>query len=319
MRSFLSSLFAGSRGREPERDLSFGLLSCHGIPALVRARHWEQVAAVAATLTSDELSRLLDGLCLTEQYSQELYQLRADAPTEFGQLVLGAWHLYGAWQARTGKWGKDLTQAEVSGFVHYLQLAHEQLSGPFPTPAYRCEARARLVRVEMGFSDADAAVESFHESVALDPGKFWAHHHLFKVASPKWLGSQPELLGYIESVAEPQVQYALWLMYLVEMYSDADTEDEATAQSRWYAAHRELLQRVLAQPPLPVDNSLVAVYANNYLACLYHLLGERARRDALLEQLAPRFTPYPWAYLGIESERDEVMHRLRGSAALPRP
>ncbi|OON68290.1 hypothetical protein B0919_14150 [Hymenobacter sp. CRA2] len=313
-------MFSGRPPAPAGRDLSFGLLSAHGPPALVRAQRWQELASLAAGLSGDELSRLLDGLCLTEAYTLEISRLASRPDDEFSRLALGAWYLFQAWEARTAKYGKDLTETEINGFEQYLRLAHERLSGSFGSELFRSEARARLVRVEQGFGDVEAALAAFHESVALDPGKFWAYHHLFKVASPRWFGSQEELVGYIESVDEPRVQYALWLMYLVEMYDDLEreTESEATALRRWYPAYQDRIGQVLALPALPVSDSLVSIYANNHLAYVYHLLGERARRDALLDQLAPRFTPYPWAYFGIESGSDAAMQHFRKTAARSR-
>ncbi|MCC3156375.1 hypothetical protein LJ737_03950 [Hymenobacter sp. 15J16-1T3B] len=321
MFSFLSSLFSGRQPAPPEQDLSFGLLAARGVPALVRAQRWDEVAALAASLSGDELSRLLDGLCLTDAYSVDLTQLGARPDDEFSRLALGAWYLFQAWQARTAKYGKDLTETEINGFEHYLRLAHERLSSAFESELFRSEARARLVRTEQGFSDVEAAMEAFHESVALDPTKFWAYHHLFKVASPRWFGSREELAEYIESVAEPRVQYALWLMYLVEMYDDLEREleNEVTAQRRWYDEQQGLVREVLARPTLPVSETLVSIYANNNLAYVYHLLGEQARRDELLDRLASRFTPYPWAYFGVDSGSAAAMKRFRSSAARAKP
>lgn len=318
MWSFLSSLF--SPRKSYERDLSFfSSPQKEVVQSLIRQRNWDALADAAAVMSSDELSRLLDGICLTDRNDKEIAALAQTSESEFARLVLGAWYLYRAWQARTGQWAENLSKTEMEGFEHYLLLARLQLGGSFATDAYRCEARARLVRVEMGLSEPARALAAFHQSVALDAKKFWAHHHAFKLLSPKWLGDEETLVAYIQSVEEDAVRHTLWLMFLVEMYSDADLEEEATAQSRWYGRYENLVREVLQQPTLPIETNLTSIYANNHLAYLYHVLGEQEKRNALLDALAGRFPPYPWAYFGIESAQDSAMLHFRQSAACPRP
>ncbi|MBC6697392.1 hypothetical protein [Hymenobacter sp. BT190] len=300
------------------RDLSFGLLDSRQITPLVKREKWDQVEQIALSVMSDDLSRLLDGICLTDQFNKQIIPLGKEKNQEFARLVLGAWYLYQAWQARSGQWAENLSKSQIEGFEHYLLLARELLGGPFATPAFLCEARARLVRVEMGLNEPDRAMMAFQQSIVVDVRKFWAYHHVFKLASPKWLGSEEELVGYIQSVDDDALRHTLWLMFLVEMYSDADTEDEATALQRWYPAYRELLEEVLAQPQLSLNNTLVSIYANNNLAYLYHLVGEREKRNAILVALGGHFPPYPWDYFGIESDNAAAMQAFQLSAAQPK-
>jgi hypothetical protein len=306
-------------GAPAARDLSFGLLEARQLTPLVKQEKWDQIGQIALSVTSDELSRLLDGICLTEQFNKQILPLAKNPEPEFARLVLGAWYLYQAWQARSGLLAKDVSKSQMEGFEHYLLLARGLLGSPFATPAFLCEARARLVRVEMGLNEPDHAMTAFHQSIAVDARKFWAYHHVFKLASPKWLGSEEELVGYIQSVEDDALRHTLWLMFLVEMYSDADAEDEATALQRWYPAYRELLEEVLAQPQLPLNNTLVSIYANNNLAYLYHLVGEREKRNAILVALGGHFPPYPWDYFGIESDNAASMQAFQRSAARPKP
>ncbi|WP_220614736.1 hypothetical protein [Hymenobacter sp. HSC-4F20] len=311
----MSSLFSSNKSNE--RDLSFGLNARLSIASLLQKQQWEQIDAIARHLTSDEVSRLIDGICLTDRYNKSIQLFIRSANTEFSHLLAGAWYLYQAWQARTGKWAEDLSKSEVEGFLHYLQLARLKLGGSFQQEAYRCEARARLVRAEMGLSKPDKALAAFQQSIALDDTKFWAYHHVFKLVSPKWLGDKDELVAYIRSVEKQDIQYTLWLMFLIEMYSDI--EEEKAAPKRWYNEHEPVIQKILAQPKLPVNDSLVSIYANNNLAYLYHVVGQKEERDAVLDKLVDRFPPYPWAYFGIESGSDTEMRQFRQSAAHPRP
>ncbi|MCB2378393.1 hypothetical protein LGH70_12410 [Hymenobacter sp. BT635] len=314
MLSFFSSLFSA---KPEERDLSFGLKAEYGIDALVRRQQWAAVEATAQALPGDALSRLLDGICLSHQHHEEVTRYAVAAASEFGHLLAGAWYLFLAWEARTGKWGNQLTTAEVDGFGHYLSLAEQSLNRPFANPAFGSEAQARLVRVWMGFSEKDKALDSFTHSTALDETKFWAYHHLFKVLSAKWLGSKDELRAFVDAVELPAMRYALLAMYLVEVFDDFDTEDARSAQRKWYAENRAGVAQLLALPALPVNSSLVSVYANNNLAYLWHLLGEREKRDRLLDQLGNRVPVYPWAYFGLDSPK--AMRAFRKGGALARP
>ncbi|MCR5888429.1 hypothetical protein LRS06_11755 [Hymenobacter sp. J193] len=315
MLSRIFSLFSSS----VTNDLSFGLLEARNVVPLVQMEKWDQVEQLALGLESDELSRLLDGICLTAKFNQQIRAFGRQENREFARLVLGAWYLYQAWQARSGQWAENLSKSQIEGFTHYLLLARLLLGGSFSTSAFLCEARARLVRVEMGLNEPDRAMTAFHQSLAIDTQKFWAYHHVFKLASPKWLGSEDKLVEYIKSVEERAIRHTLWLMFLVEMYSDAETEGKATALERWYTTYGEMSKEVLAQPQLPVNNTLVSIYANNNLAYLYHLIGEREKRNAVLVALNGCLPPYPWAYFGVEAGSKVSMRAFRLSAARPRP
>ncbi|RSK37387.1 hypothetical protein [Hymenobacter metallilatus] len=314
MFSRILSLFSSS-GAGAARDLSFGLLNARQVVPLVKDEKWEQLEQLARALSSDELSRLLDGICLTDRFNKQILPLGKQKEQEFARLVLGAWHLYQAWQARSGLLAKDVSKSQMEGFEHYLLLARVLLGGTFATPAFLGEARARLIRVEMGLNEPDRAMAAFHQSVAVDARKFWAHHHVFKLSSPKWLGSEEELVGYIQSVQDGALRYALWLMFLVEMYSDANLEDESSALQRWHPMYESLLKEVLAQPPLPVDGTLVSIYANNNLAYLYHLAGEREKRNSTLTALNGHYSPYPWDYFGIDTSSAAAMKAFQSSLA----
>ena len=311
MFSRILSLFASSA----TRDLSFGLLEARQVEPLAKQGKWNEIEQLALELSSDGLSRLLDGLCLTNRFNKQLRAFGQQENREFARLVLGAWYLYQAWQARSGQWAENLSKSQVEGFTHYLLLARVLLGGTFTTPAFLCEARARLVRAEMGLNEPDRAMTAFHQSIAIDGQKFWAHHHVFKLGSPKWLGSEDELVGYIQSVQDDTVRHMLWLMFLVEMYSDADTEWSGAALEHWHKAYAELIAEVLAQPQPPVNNTLVSIYANNNLAYLYHLVGEREKRNAIIEALDGHFPPYPWDYFGIEAGSAMAMKAFQVSPA----
>lgn len=314
MLSFLSNLFSSAK---EGKDLSYGLIRKYDVDALVRQLQWDSVEQLTNSLTSDELSRLLDGICLTNFYNRELKRYVSSVDNEFGYLVAGAWYLHMAWQARTRKLGNDLSRSEIKGFEDYLDLAEKHLNIRFESHAFQTEAQTRMVRVWMGMNEADRSIDSFGRSVAADETKFWAYHHLFKTLSPKWLGNKIVLKEFISSVQVPTMQYALWVMYTVEVFSDDYITNDQTAPESWYAENKEIVGHVLAYPPLPVNDSLISIYANNNLTYLYHLIGEQEKRNQLFDALGNRTTPYPWDYFGLEAV--EAKKRFRNSAAYPRP
>jgi hypothetical protein len=72
----LRALFTGSGPAAVTNDLSFGLIDALAVKPMLEQKQWQAFEKVAIELASDELTRLLDGLCLSDYYAPllERYQ-----------------------------------------------------------------------------------------------------------------------------------------------------------------------------------------------------------------------------------------------------
>lgn len=289
-------------------DRSFGLLKQLDIGELLARRQWAQLEATAAQLLPDDLTRLLDGLCLTDTYANALAAYQQAGQSDLRRLVAGVHATHVAWQIRGGAYAKYVGEAQAEGFHKHLEEAFAWLGEPLATPAYEAERAARTVRVAMGLSEPGLAQEAFAHATHQVPAHVQAHLFYFNVLTPKWFGDDEQLAHFVDVTTAPTLRPLLQAMYAVELLFSTN---EGTALVR-QQTRNELAPRLktLAQSTPLADESLYAVYFNNYLACLHHVLGQLPARDAYLRMLNTHITPYPWAYFGLdEAAVQRLAHR----------
>ncbi|MGI4883482.1 MAG: hypothetical protein ACRYFR_00810 [Janthinobacterium lividum] len=279
-------------------DYSYGLIRRIGVDNIIRDEHWAEFESIVYSLNSEDLTRLLDGLCLTNKYDKQLKSYFSSEESEVKRLTSGAHNLHLAWERRGNNVGSSLKGNQVDGFILYLEEAHHDLSENFTNPVLNAEASARLIRVYMGFSDTEAAYSAFLNATRSIPNHLLAHLNNFKVTSPKWLGGPETMQSFVNQVANTQLRNLIRLMYLVEIYSDLFYSFSPTAYSKFKKHHGKSISEALATTIIPTDDSLLSIYIRNYLACLYQILGLRKELSAIKNQLKGQRTNYPWAYFG---------------------
>ena len=297
---FFRALFSHSTAPNTT-DLSFGLLEQTAVKLLLRQKQWAQLEARVAQLSEEELTRLLDGLCLTDRYTLPLSQYLQAGTSDLRRLVAGIQQSFLAWQARGMGGGSSLTEKQIQGFLQHLHKAQEYLSHTFSSPQLQAEAYARLIRVEMGLSAADAAQQAFYACRELAPHHLLGHMHYFKLASPRWLGDQEILAEFVDEAPTAELHGLLQANFLVEMYSDLYNENTLTAKQELLQAHQNRINQLLPGTAPLDNNTLLAIYYNNYFACLNHILGYSDVRNAFLAALEGHITFYPWAYFGLDT------------------
>jgi hypothetical protein len=292
----LRQLFAGAP--TPVQDLSFGLIDALGIKLLLQQKQWNQLETIAGGLAPDDFTRLLDGLCLTAEHSALLASYQQSGNSELRHLLAGVHATWLAWQARSGAYGRELSQQQLEGFATFLGEACEQLNRPFALPLFQAEAAARMVRVAMGLGEPAMAQEAFEHCLAANPTHLQGHLFYFNFCTPKWYGSEDALEDFVDHAPTAALRKLLQSMYLVELYSEvSDSADIVKQKFRNDNASR--IASLLSWQPLPAT-SLYTIYLANYLACLHHALGQFDQRNAFLNELGPAITAYPWLYLGFD-------------------
>lgn len=281
----------------PPLDLSFGLIDKLGIKPMLEQKQWQAFEKLAIALPPDELTRLLDGLCLSEYYAPLLVHYQQNGDSEMRRLVAAVYATFRAWEARSGAYARELSRQQVDGFTHYLTQAHALLTPPFTEPALQAQASARLVRVAMGLSEPELAQAAYEQCVVLQPRHLLAHLFYFNVLTPKWFGDEEVLEDFVTTAAGAAVRDLLQAMYLVELQFIVE-DSTALAKADFKNTNQRRITDLLAKKPLTED-SLYAIYFDNYLACLSHNLGELARRDQFLQALRGQITVNPWAYFGL--------------------
>lgn len=264
---------------------------------MLEQKQWQAFEKVVAELAPDELTRLLDGLCLSEYYAPLLEQYQKSGTSELRRLIAAVQATFRAWEARSGAYARELSQQQIDGFSHYLGQAHAQLVQPFADPGLQAQAAARLVRVAMGLGEPELAQAAYEQCIAMQPTNLLAHIFYFNVLTPKWFGDEEVLEDFVNAASDPNLRDLLQAMYLVELQSILD-ESTAIAKQEMQNSNQRRITDLLAKRPR-IDDSLPSVYFNNYLACLSENLGQTAIRNQFLQTLENRITIYPWAYFGL--------------------
>lgn len=281
-------------------EASFGLIKRIKLDKDLAARDWNMLENKFEVLSSEDLTRVLDGLFMDAAYIQPIWEYVNAVKSETQRLVLGAYNLLIAWQRRGGGWGADLSEFQINQFRMYLEKAEQDLLPPFENLTYEAEAKARLIRVEMGLSDGDAATSAFEHVMSLDGKHLLAHLHYFKTASPKWLGDANVLRQIIANTGDDKLRLLLEIMYVVELYSDKKFRMHENVAADYQKAKEELLPHILSNARPIEDDSLLGIYMNNYLACLYRILNMPVKYMGMYSYTKAKRTTYPWAYFGWE-------------------
>ncbi|MBF9238412.1 hypothetical protein I2I05_13485 [Hymenobacter sp. BT683] len=282
-------------------DSSFGLIHSLKVDELLRNRQWMAFEATVAALPTDELTRLLDGLCATPNYTRELYHYQEAGESELQHLMAGIHDTFLAWEARSKVVAQELTEKQINGFAHYLAQAIIHLDRSFKNHHYQVEAHARLIRVHMGLNEPQDAQQAFFACRELVEDHLLGYMNYFKLAAPRWFGDAAVLAEFADEAPTTTLRQLLQANFLVERYSDFDLDNLLPAKDQLQAAYSRRINQLLPElKPLSAD-SLLAIYYNNYAACLHHALGNVSERNSFLLHVGPSITFYPWAYFGLDT------------------
>jgi hypothetical protein len=306
---FFRSLFSKPAAAGP--DLSFGLLAGTGAAQLLQQKQWAAFETLVTDLPTEGLTRLLDGLCLTPRYAPLLQQYHASGDSELRHLTAGVHDTFLAWEARSSAAAKYVTEDQARGFEHYLNLAHGHLDRAFSTSRLQAEAYARLVRVLMGLGEPQEAQQAFYAGCELVPDHLLGHINYFKLVAPRWYGDAEVLAAFADDAPTPALRQLLQANFLVERYSDFESDKLTVAKGRLYAEYQSRIAQLLPELHPMTGASLLAIYYNNYVGCLHHVLGQWDERNRYLRELGSSVTPNPWAYFGLGTPA--AMHKLHST------
>jgi hypothetical protein len=277
-------------------DLSFGLIQELGAKEDLAAHNWDSFEEKVGRLTDENLTRFLDGLCLSGNHDKAVRKFLSSGISPTRSLVSGAYNIHIAWLRRGTGWGSSLSPTQINQFTEYLKKAENNLTIPYANPIYEAEAKARLIRVKMGMSEGREAQEAFHYVLSLNPNHLLAYINYFKVASPKWLGDVETLRDLVVTNGDERLSVLLKLMYIVELFSDKYYNSYEDAKANYEKAKDELFSLLLTGAKPIHDDTLLAIYTNNYLACFYRIHHMPLKEFMMNKFLRCRRTIYPWAY-----------------------
>ena len=309
---FYTSKFPGK-----PTDESFGLIEKLGLEALINAGDWKAVENKVLQLPSDDLTRVMDGLCKQENLTVKVMDYLTTTPSEFQDVLAGNFHINRAWKIRSGSWAEEVGEDQWEGFFKHLNIAAERLNRTYASKKLELEGIARLIRVYMGGSDKEEAHEAYNHCKEIDPNHYLSNIAMHRILTPRWGGSTDEMVNFAASIDNSHLRGLIELSNLVEIYSDMynenNDEDEQVTKQRFYKEHDALIDKTLSSLEIPTDNSsMLAIDFKNHLACVYSILNMKKDRDQYLKEVDKNITSRPWCYFGMMNHRDVKLYKMVG-------
>jgi tetratricopeptide (TPR) repeat protein len=217
------------------------------------------------------------------------------------QLACGQSAVWAAWEARTSKRGSEVSEAQAKAFNVHLERAEAafvramELAPDDPTPW------VLSIRVAMGMSDAEGALECLQQAIRRYPGHHAAYRRAMVALAEKWLGSHNDAIQIARMAAEhapvPHDSHGLIISaHLgVWQYYGAFDGDEQKALSYLQSVRAEC-ELALAHSLLHAEHreSSASLRLRNDAAFYFDKIGDHARARPLLERIGERWTADPW-------------------------
>lgn len=297
-------------------DTSHGLIQQLGLEAFINAGDWKAVENKVLQLSSDDISRVMDGICDQKNLTAKVEQFLETERTEFQDVLAGIFYTKRGWDIRSGAWAKDVGEDQWEGFFKHLELAAERLNRSYESKQLQLEGVSRLIRVYMGVSEEDEAIEAFNHCKEMDPAHYMAHIAMHRVTTPRWQGNMEEMLDFGNSIRNDHLRGLIQLSSLIEIYDDMaredDDEEDDVIKQRFQKEHDALIHQTLSNLVVPDGSSMLTIDFKNHLACLYSILNMKKDRDRYLNELNGNITYRPWCYFGMANHRDVKLYKMVG-------
>lgn len=292
-------------------DASFGMSERDAVHKALMAKDYGQILRTYGQLSAPARSLLIKGVVERGRSSRVLMRWHMEEPEDLLALLFaGSHYVWLAWQARGGSSARDLESGEVFGFWEWLTKAQETLQAALDISDQEPELYPALIQVAMGQNDPSLAASWFRALMELDAGHLHGYMAYLQVQSPQWLGSEGEMAALGEEARDVSRRgyphlLTIYLMSLVGVFQEMQAEQADRERTQRYFSRdfREelvsLQQEVAATAKHPQ-----MVYAHNYLAFLFEIMGDRSHRDQALEAMGGYVSREPWRHIGVDSSLD---------------
>jgi len=224
---------------------------------------------------------------------------------EFGQ---GNGYLGAAWQARTGGWAHEVTEAGWEGWRHNLAKARIHLTKAWELNPRDPAAAANMIEVAMGDKgDKQEMRRWFDRSVAAVMDYYDAYRALIWGLRPRWLGSHEEMLLFgDECLKTGRFDTCVPYQYL-SIVADIASEDNRTSiydRPAIASNCRLALEKYFETPDMPLS----AIYGHTLAALLNFKAGNAA--EAKTHMAAIQFRPDTGLTRIFQREYPEMMRSV---------
>ncbi|MDJ1485654.1 DUF4034 domain-containing protein [Cytophagaceae bacterium YF14B1] len=299
---FIRSFFVSS---QKELDPSLGFTEVKPAGVWLIQKEYVLFTQRYYAMTSDEKTALIEGLCMTEKYTESIHAWVKEQPdSPLAHLLIGALYTYTAWIARSGLRAKYVTEEQFKLFFERLECAYDHLSRAIDLDPHDAEPFARMIRVLMGLNQSvDLVYSYFNAMLERDPTHLYGHLYLLNAVSHKWLGSDEEVMSFAEQVKQrapvgsllhtiiPMAHIELWLTLDYEEERNRYFMQKSVQESIYQAYH----QWVIGNP----ENSPLEPVIHNYFCFAFYWMRDTKLAQYERNAMGQYMTFSPWGYEGI--------------------
>lgn len=212
-------------------------------------RHWPTLRAALAEHRADDLTELIEGICIENSEQLGTWLPTALAPEHddpLARTVLGAYTVHAAWKVRGAALPSKVGVSETRTFHAGLRAAEQYLlDAAVIDPADSASRYFLLVSGRGLIGDLPELMHRFERVIDREPGHRGAHEQLFQALCAKWHGSHETMFDFARAGARGP--YASQLAPLVaqayiERWVYQGRDEQAYALVRSAEARDELLR-----------------------------------------------------------------------------
>ncbi len=284
--------------KAPANDFSFGRKDILATGLFVKNKKIPQAEGMLTHFNSDDFTQAVDHIAIScnEKQLRKFYELSNGSP--LSSLLLGAWHLHKAWMIRGHKLGTDLKDKQVNGYLEQLNLAAPMLQNAATENRLSAEANSRMIRLEMGLGNIDAAEQHFKTAIKADPGHLWAYIHYAECIQPKWGGSIEQVQNLLKTLpSDYLIRSIIRLKLMYDNYSsDIDYFGLDDMEEQWDSFLSESIKAFDAEISSNPPESIQRFVLYGYMYALSPSV-DKSLTKKYKKLVGANFTLYPFGYL----------------------
>lgn len=179
--------------------------------AQIRVGEYEAVTAEAERLKLGR-TRTTDGMSAYDSLVEAIADridadsldawVQTDPESSAPYTIMGEWSINEAWYWRTNKRAVNVDAEGWKGFKEYLEISRQALETAYAKDPQDYAACRFMITVMMGLGNKnkETMTEWYEKAIAIDPNYYEPCFKYSWAIFPRWMGSTPEIMEYIESL-----------------------------------------------------------------------------------------------------------------------
>lgn len=226
-------------------------------------------------------------------------------------LLKGANEVFLAWEARSGKFAKEVNDDQWQGFNDHLTKAEEHFNRSVELNPNEAETYARMIPMYMGLSDKEDVLATFNKAIALNPNHVVAHTYTLNALKEKWLGSKKEMYEFADNAIKrndfPYLKTVMLDCFIEDSMSYLYDEAGKEKFKQFFNNEQfrnDFLKLYNDFKPLKGYDELTYSIRNKFCFIMY-LMGEYQLAKKEFDKFDGHMTAAPWHFVkGAKTNRD---------------